>query len=217
MSTPARRTDRRQPQAPANSDMPLWVILGINVLVFIAWNRAEGAQLDTMANHFLVSPSALAEGRYWTLLTSAFSHYDVNHLLFNGIALWLFGRIVLRVWGTRDFLALYLVGGVVASLGHVAFGLATGADTAALGASGAVMALSVATAYTAPNLSVLLFFVLPIPMKALVPLYIVIDTVGLLGVTDDGVANAAHLGGVVLGGLWVLFVGRQHPERRFLG
>ena len=103
----------------------MYAIAALNVLVFVAWTQVDPAD-TVMRDHFLVSSESVLSGRVWTLLTSAFSHYDLNHMLFNGIAFWIFGGIVLRAWGVRSLVGLYLVGAVVSALAHVAWDLLLG-------------------------------------------------------------------------------------------
>ncbi|HHO51789.1 MAG TPA: rhomboid family intramembrane serine protease, partial [Deltaproteobacteria bacterium] len=70
----------------------LWILMGINVLVFVLWSQARGTVLEgLMAQHFLVSAESIAGFRIWTLLTSTFSHIDAGHLIFNLIGLYVFG------------------------------------------------------------------------------------------------------------------------------
>jgi membrane associated rhomboid family serine protease len=191
----------------------LHALIAVNILVFVAWSRVGPDGALFMRDHFTVSSESVLSGRVWTLLTSAFSHYDTNHMLFNGIAAWIFGDLVLRAWGAREVLVLYLAGALTSAMAHVAWDLFVGAPIPALGASGAVMALSVAAAWTAPNVRLLLFFLIPVPMWALVPLYVVSDLLGLVGVGGAGVANAAHLGGVVAGVAWVALMRRRLAPR----
>lgn len=178
--------------------MIFW-LMGVNVVVFVAWTQARGTLLDgLMVQHFLVGVESLASYRVWTLLTSAFSHYDASHLLFNMFALYVFGRAVAPVIGWRDVLQVYVVGGIVASLGHVAYGLITGDTTPALGASGSVMAFAVLYGALFPNRTLLLGFFLPVPAAVGVGGYILLDVMGAFA-GGTGIAHAAHLAGGAYG------------------
>jgi len=181
----------------------LYGLMGVNVAVYVLWHVLPASMMPFMSAHFTVSAGRLSQGWVWTLLTSAFSHYDATHLLFNGIALWVFGGLVAQVWGARTLLGLYLVGGVVASAAHAVWGLWMHTDVAALGASGAVMALAVVAAWTRPKATLMVNFLVPVPMAVAVLLYIALDLVALSD-PGNGVANAAHLGGALAGGLWIV-------------
>ena len=80
----------------------------------------------------------VAEGGWWQLLTSAFTHVDVLHIGFNMVALWFLGPQLERYFGRGRYLALYLLSGLA---GSVAVYWLTGTGTSTLGASGAVFGL----------------------------------------------------------------------------
>jgi membrane associated rhomboid family serine protease len=188
----------------------LYVFVALNVAVFAAWQVLGPDSL--MAEHFLVSPSHVFSGRVWTLLTSALSHASVEHMAFNLFALWVFGRNVEVVTGWLGMVHLYVAGGIVASIGHVAWGLATGDGTPALGASGSVMAVAVVYAVLFPWERLLLFFILPIPAFVAVGLYVGLDLFGLFDPTSS-IAHAAHLGGALYGAIYGFVRGRPRLRR----
>jgi len=192
------------------SPIALNALLVLNGLVFIAWWTVGESWL--MHEHFLVSLPLVARGHVWTLLTSALSHIDLGHLLFNMLALWLFGRIVERVIGSLSFVALYVAGGIVASLGHVAWGAVTGDATPALGASGSVMAVAVTFAVLFPLQKLYLFFMVPMPAWFAVLLYVGLDLFGLFD-GRSSIAHAAHLGGAATGLLYGMVWGRARLRR----
>lgn len=181
--------------------------MGINVLVYVLWQlafRQGDVARDLMADNFLVSLQAVRAGAVWTLLTSIFSHIDPMHLFANMLALWVFGVPVQQRIGAGAFVHLYLVGGLLASLGHVAYGLATGSGAPALGASGSVMAIAVVYAALYPKRVLLLNFFIPVPAALAVLGYILLDVFGVLGGLSDNVAHAAHLGGAAYGLVYYL-------------
>jgi membrane associated rhomboid family serine protease len=188
-------------------------LIAVNILVFFAWIGANGLfltgspdALQAMQDNFVVSSELVLQGRVWTLLTSEFSHNWFAHLFFNMFALWVFGRDVERVVGPRGFLHLYLAGGILASLGHVLYGVVMGTTVPALGASGAVMAVAVVSAFLFPNRVLLLFFVIPLPQFVAVGLFLLIDVAGMVSPQGDMIAHAAHLGGALYG--WFYY--RRH-------
>jgi len=173
------------------------------VAVYVAWQMAARqtgeAALDFMAANFRVSLGAVLQGRVWTLLTSAISHVEPSHLFVNMLALYVFGRDVLLRIGRVGFVHLYVAGGIVASLGHLAWQVATDSRVAALGASGSVMAIAVVYAALFPRRILLVGFILPLPAALAVLGYIGLDIVGAIGGLGGGVAHAAHLGGAAYG------------------
>ena len=76
---------------------------------------------EAMQQNFLVSEESVYAGRVHTIVTSAFSHYNLGHLGANMLALYYFGRDLSRIFGPKYLLNLYLAGGVAASVTHVAW------------------------------------------------------------------------------------------------
>jgi membrane associated rhomboid family serine protease len=134
----------------------------------------------------------------WRLLTSGFCHGSFNHILFNLFVLWMFGRAVESILGSREFLVFYLTGVVISGIGHLLFSVITRDPTGALGASGGVMAVVFLTAMTFPKMKVYVMFVIPMDLWVMAVIYAVVDTLGLLG-SGSNVAHAAHLGGAAFG------------------
>jgi membrane associated rhomboid family serine protease len=146
----------------------------------------------------------------WQFFTYLFLHGGVLHLALNMYALWVFGTEVERLWGSKVFLRYYFVTGVGAGLIHT---LVTPFSTVpTIGASGAVVGVLTAFAMLFPDreVTLLLFFILPVRMTArmLALLFAGLSLVsGSLG-TQDGVAHFAHLGGMLVGFLYIRFWGR---------
>ena len=113
----------------------------------------------------MASPDAVfRQGRVWQLLTATFLHAGFIHLFLNMIFLWMVGREMESLYGSRDFLAFYLTSAVVSTLCWCAIEFFQAGQHYMLGASGAVTA--VLTLYTLyyPRREVLFFFVVPLPM-----------------------------------------------------
>jgi len=168
----------------------LQAILGDSlILLFALWPPASAAYPDAPAF------------RLWQLLTYGFMHGSIAHLLFNMLALYMFGAEIERLLGPRRFLTYYLVcvaGAAVAQL------LVTGSldrpPLPTVGASGGVFGLLLAFGLAYPQRRIMLLFP-PIPMPAwlFVTLYGGLEL--YLGVTgsNEGVAHFAHLGGMAAG------------------
>jgi membrane associated rhomboid family serine protease len=190
--------DLRTDEARATKALVM-INVGIFVLLSLLPDRA----------HYLVdlryglSGGGLAAGYWWQLVTHQFLHGSVIHILFNMVGLWFAGRELERVIGTRTFLALYFVGGIVGGLAQLVFVPST---PLLIGASGAVYAVLIALTAMFPNLPVtaLIFFVLPIRMRAkYLGIGIVAATVVMwLSGFEGNVGHAAHLGGALVGYLF---------------
>ena len=168
--------------------------------------------------------SAVSQFLPWQLLTYGFMHGSFAHLLFNMLALLMFGAPLAHTWGERRFLTFFLVcvlGAAVCQLAVGAWTMSEGGDAyPTVGASGGVFGLLLAYGMLFPHQRVMLL-IPPIPMKArtLVIVYGLAEL--MLGFTgwQPGVAHFAHLGGMLFGWLLIRYwrgqppFGRRRPPR----
>jgi membrane associated rhomboid family serine protease len=152
--------------------------------------------------------------RVWQLATYMFLHGGIFHILFNMLALWMFGTELERIWGTRYFLKFYFVTGIGAGALTVLFSLLPFEFAEAIwypttvGASGAIYGLLLAYALYFPDRPILMI-VFWVPAKVCVAILAGIALITSLSEVG-GVANATHLGGLVVGYLF-LKGARMHP------
>lgn len=147
----------------------------------------------------LINPADPLRGfQFWRLITYGFCHGSFEHILFNLFVLWMFGRLVEPIYGSREFLLFYLAGVFVAGLCHVTVQLFDRQMPGVIGASGGVMAVVFLTAMLFPRLKVLLFFFIPVELRVLAVLYAAVDIIGALS-PGSPVAHFAHLGGAAFG------------------
>nr|WP_254450796.1 rhomboid family intramembrane serine protease [Aeromicrobium stalagmiti] len=114
------------------------VLIGINVAAYVLQIATGDRQSDIFQQGALQGYVVALDGDYWRLLTSAFLHASVLHLLFNMYALYLFGPFVERAIGSARFTAAYLTAAIV---GSAFVYLLTDPATVTIGASGAVFGL----------------------------------------------------------------------------
>jgi membrane associated rhomboid family serine protease len=192
------------------------IIILLNVLVFICWQIPD--YQDFMLENFTVSWTLLEQGRYWTLLTSVFSHNMLMHILINMLVLQSFGTIMAAVLGARRFLTFYLVAGAVASFSHafVSAFIVGNPDIPAVGASGAIAGLVLVFSLMFPREKILLFFVIPLPAMVGALAFIGLDVWGLIAQAEGGglpIGHGAHLGGAFTGILYYfLFLRGRIPR-----
>ena len=175
---------------------------------FMLWPLGSGAD-----------PYAPSDFLPWQLLTYGFMHGNIGHLLFNMLALLMFGAQVEHLWGQRRFLTFYLVcvaGAAVCQLIVGAWTLSEGGQAyPTVGASGGIFGLLLAYGMLFPQQRVMLL-IPPIPMKArtLVIVYGLVEL--FMGVTNTmpGVAHFAHLGGMLFGWLLIRYWRGQPPFGR---
>jgi len=151
-------------------------------------------------------PESVIESLYlWQPATYMFLHAGVFHVLFNMLALWMFGVELERLWGTRFFARYYAITGVGAGLTMVVMSLLPFdlADsfyrTPTVGASGAIFGLLLAYGLQFPHRQIYLYFLFPIPAKYFVMIVGAISLYATMVDQDGGVAHAAHLGGLLVG------------------
>ena len=203
----------------------------INALVWLAQitvGRSAVPMSDLFALHYIKSDLY----KPWQFLTYMFMHDPQSpfHILFNMLALWMFGSTLENLWGPARFLIFYLLCGLFAGFVQVA---AMGYDVnqaialyeqgqmpaqlvtrlinvPVLGASGAVMGIFAAFAYSFPN-SQLFIFPIPFPIKAKWALlgFVAYDLFGGL-YSGGGIAHFAHIGGAVLGIILVIIWNRKN-------
>jgi membrane associated rhomboid family serine protease len=139
----------------------------------------------------------------WQVVTYMFLHSTsgVGHILFNMLALWMFGTELERTWGTRFFTKYYFISGIGAAA--TTLGLALFSDaiyfSVTVGASGAIYGLLLAWALYFPHRTIYLYFLFPIPARVFVTIIGAIAFLSSLGGPGSGVAHTAHLGGLVVG------------------
>ena len=136
-------------------------------------------------------------------ITHLFLHdpKNITHVLFNMFTLWMFGRILENVWGSRRFFIFYMICGLGAAGLHLASEYFLHGSSMAVGASGAVFGVLVAFAMTFPNTELYIMFI-PIPIKAkwAITGLIALDLFfGIYQASGDGIAHYAHLGGAITG------------------
>lgn len=156
-----------------------------------------------------LSRGGLSHGFIWQIVTYIFVHGGLFHLLLNGLVLFFMGPATERAIGSRQFYLLFFLSGVLGGLGWL---LISGYPRAVcIGASGAVFGVIGAFAALFPHrpITLLLFFVIPITMKAWVLAVLLggMELLFLLGAGEGGIAYAAHLAGGLAGYVyaWVVF------------
>ena len=153
-------------------------------------------------------PDLLLENfAFWQFFTYMFLHGGLWHLLFNLLTLWMFGCELERTWGSREFTIFYFVCGIGAGLIQAMASAFQPGHISVIGASGAIFGVLVAFAMVFPNrvITMLLFFVLPVQLKAkyLVMIWAAITLFLSIDGAQDGVAHFAHLGGMLVGFLYL--------------
>ncbi|HLH55485.1 MAG TPA: rhomboid family intramembrane serine protease [Verrucomicrobiae bacterium] len=195
------------------------------------------------SDHFALSWNGLKHGYVWELLTFQFMHANLFHLLVNCWTIYVFGREVEIALGIRRFLILYFGSGVIGGLLQAGFGSLSEvfphsswaraflAPTVGASAGGLGLVAAYATLFPERMLTLLLFFIVPVNMRAkfLLLFTALISIFGILFPSNMGaVADAAHLGGMIAGIFFIRYAmnwtlrlpslrrGREEPSRRLV-
>jgi len=219
---------RRRFMADRGGLMPpgVKIILLVNIAAFLV----DGLTNGSLTRFGALSVRELMHLQVWRLFTYMFLHGGFAHIFWNMFILWVIGNMFERQLGTRQFLYLYFAAGVLGGLFETGFnvimhfehgplrgphghpimmpeGPLTYLQIQAVGASAAVAGVLVGFATLNPRAVFLLFFILPIEARWLAIIYMVVETrhivFGFQTSMTDGVAHAAHVGGGLLGFVWM--------------
>ncbi|MDR1436996.1 MAG: rhomboid family intramembrane serine protease [Candidatus Symbiothrix sp.] len=185
------------------------------IINFIVWIGASF--ISGVAEFFGLHYFQVKDFHIYQLVTYMFTHEAFSHLFFNMFALFMFGSVIERTWGTKRYLIYYLATGIGAGLvqllvwyiqirnGNIPFYYADYLVT--IGASGAVFGLLLAFGMLFPNAPLYLMFVpIPIKSKYFVIGYGLIELIfGMSNRAGDNVAHFAHLGGMLFGIILILY------------
>jgi membrane associated rhomboid family serine protease len=171
-----------------------------------------GIDGSSWVNHYfgLVPLGPIPGLRLWQPVTYIFLHGSFLHLLFNMLFLWMFGKELELTWGKKRFLNYFFLCGVGAGLIELAVKLIPMAwgqrpsDVPTIGASGAIFGILMANAVLFPDREVWIFpFPIAIPMRPYVAVIAAIEFISTLGVGGDAVSHLCHLGGLLVGWLYL--------------
>ncbi len=181
------------------------MIIAANVVMFVLTSVTGRALVEWLG---LTPQDTLLGLRIWQPVTYLFLHGGIFHILFNMLALWMFGTELERMWGSRYFTKYYFVTGLGAAATQIVLAFMPGGFgdqmylTTTIGASGAIFGVLLAYALYFPNRTILFMFIFPLPAKIFVMIIGAIALYSAMG-GGGGVAHSAHLGGLVAGYLYL--------------
>ena len=195
---------------PRLSGITRWIMV-LSVALYAGQSFLRLAGADVLTSWLGLSVSGIMQHHYWQLATYLFLHGSPLHLLFNMLMLYFLGSELEAHLGRVHYLTLYMVSGILGGLGWLL--LTWPYEGICVGASGALFGLLGGFALLFPQreVTLLLFFVLPITLRA----WVLATVLGLvqffLMISPDhgGIAYSAHLAGGVAGALYVLALFRQ--------
>lgn len=184
-------------------------LLIINGLFFLADYVLQRQGLY-IGNYLALWSIGSGQFMFWQPLSYMFMHANISHIFFNMFNLWMFGAAMENFWGTKRFLIYYLACGLGAG---ILYSFIPGLHIT-VGASAAVYGLLLAFGMTFPNEYIYLYFLMPIKTKWFIGGMIALELIQGIFYSYDGVAHFAHLGGMLIGFLLIMWW-RKHPFSRF--
>ena len=184
-----------------------YALLIINVIIFILmYIIGDGSEdINTLVNFGALAKDLVFNGEYYRLITSAFIHIGVIHLIFNMYALYILGKDIESYFGSIKYTFIYLTSALIGSLLSLVF--MTDYSVSA-GASGAIFGLMGSLLYFGYNYRVTLNNSIT---KQILP---IIFLNLLIGFTSSGINNYAHIGGLLGGYIASMVVGVKYKTKK---
>ena len=182
------------------------VMLLIALVVVFAADAIAKAYLGlSLQQHGALSSSVWQSGWVWQLVTFQFLHGGFAHLFFNGLGIWMFGRPIEAAFGGRRMLGLWIAGGLVGGLLQLGISAAFPNQFSpdVVGASAGLMTFLAIFCRLEPDARILLALIVPVPARFLFYFSVGVAVFFIVVPSRDGVAHAAHLGGLLFGWFWV--------------
>jgi membrane associated rhomboid family serine protease len=183
--------------------------VGVFVLHFVLFAFGNS---NVVSDVLGLSPRAVLErGQLWRLVTYLFVHdaQGFTHILFNMLALWMFGVDLEHRWGTRGFTKYYAITGIGAGVATVLIALLPYDVTrdiynaTTIGASGAIYGLLLAWALLFPHRKILFMFIFPLPARTAALLMGGMSFLAAVSGRNGSVAEATHLAGLLAGWIYL--------------
>ncbi len=155
----------------------------------------------------------------WQLFTYIFLHGDIPHILFNLLALWMFGGELETLWGSRRFLFYFFFCGIGAGMITVLCTIILTPQyqlVPVIGASGAIYGILLAFGWLFPNRPIYVYFLFPIPAKYFVAIFGFLEFIYFSRGGGGGISHITHLGGLLFGFVYMAYpVIRQKIRREY--
>lgn len=173
----------------------IWLSI-IIILVFFLQFIPGFNDLFTLNNGFVMP---------WQFFTAIFLHGGVSHLFYNLFSLLFFGLIAENLLGSKKFIWLFIISGVIANI--ISFNF----YPSSLGASGAIFALIGVVAVLRPMMTVWVFGII-VPMFLAAIIWVGISIFGIFGLGDSGIGYIAHLSGIMIGVVYGFYLRLKYPH-----
>ena len=204
--SPGHSAPHMRLQFPRLTPVVKWLMI-INIVAFLSGYLIP--RMDAfLIDWFSVWPETFGTTmQVWRYITYQFLHADLGHIFWNMFVLYFFGTMIENLWGGRKFLTFYLVCGMTGGIFYPILAHIEWLRLAHLiGASGSILGMLAAAAILFPRMVVYIFGVFPLKMYILAIILAVWSILTLLrpGISENAGGEAAHLGGMCAGAIYVL-------------
>ncbi|CAB3290158.1 Rhomboid family protein [Methanocaldococcus lauensis] len=184
-----------------------FLLVGICILMFVI-----SFFVPQLYYYFALWPNLVIH-MPWQIITSIFMHANITHLLINMFVLFLFGTYLEKIIGSKKYLLIFLLSGIVGNLAYVIYAYITGDFIPSVGASGAIFGILGTLAVIAPNLRVVVFpLPIPVSIRIAVVLFALIDLILLPYSMKTGIAHITHLTGLITGIIFGLYLHKKYKH-----
>ena len=176
-------------------------LIVVNLIIYFITNSST-----KLINTYGLNPRLFLYHRmYWQIFTYMFLHGNFNHLISNMLGLFFFGFSVEKALGSKEFLLIYFLCGILSGLFSLGYFIATdNYRTLLIGASGALYSIMLAYAVIYPKANIYIFGLIPIPAPILVIIYAIIEIFTQFTGLQAGIAHFAHLFGFLTAFLYFI-------------
>lgn len=205
------KSDAKQAEEVFKEKVPYvtYTLIGINILIFILmYIFGSGSEdLATLVNFGALNKLYVVNAHeYYRLITSAFLHIGILHLVLNMYALYILGKEIENYYGKLKYIFIYLISTIVGSLLSLIF---MSSNTISAGASGAIFGLMGALLYFGYHYRAMLNNAIT---KQILPLILLNLVIGFM---ISGINNFAHIGGLIGGLVASIAVGVKYKSTKF--
>lgn len=184
-------------------------LIVLNILVFILTEyifpsgyALAGGQLyytPGITYYLAMQPALVMRGYVWQFITYMFTHASLSHIFFNMLGLFIFGRMVERRIGSREFLLFYMLAGILSGVfSFIAYIVAGTPAVSLVGASGVLYGVMLLFAVFFPDARIFVFGLLPVRAPVLIIVYFFIELFSQMSGAGGNVAHLTHLAGLVV-------------------
>jgi len=190
------------------------ILIVINTLFYILTLLLYYIYGEIIFQNIALQPAFILKGKkIWTIITSMFMHASFPHLFVNMISLMFLGSFLERLIGSRRFLLVYLLSGIIASLAFVVFAMFGDLNVSAVGASGAIFGIGGVLAVITPRLPVYILFI-PIAMPMWLGIVLMLVLIWIVSaIAGLPIGNTAHLGGFIAGLVYGFYLRFKYKRR----